>query len=294
MQPPIASASRLIGRLVGRMTPNRWYEVDSLVEVFERLSPTAASNLGQLRQGLSRNQSLTVSLVTNRGKEERLVLNSNEGWSRFLSALINAILTGPMQWLGLVEVADREDGPPTFRVLPAAGVLVDRATDGDTIERPSRLTVGDDLTVLVPAGTTDVSVHGLLARAGELIEASAAGLRYRLTAAGVHAVFDTGTTGPALSSLLAERAGGSLPSGVTAAIDRWWEGYGAIRLYDELTLIELGDDLLQRELMAATPLAGSTIHAYSPRLIAIDPAQAEDLIAALTDSGYAPRVVEEG
>ena len=294
LQPPIASAARLVARLVGRMTPERWYEVESLVELVERLAPTAAPRLAQIRHLLAGGQALALSRITRRGKEERLVLRTAEGWSHFLAALVSAILTGPLDWLGLVDVVSRADGSAAFCVRQTAGVLTDRGLAADAADRPGRLTIDDDLGVLVPAGTTDVAVHGLLARAGELIGASADGLRYRLTAAGMHAAFDAGTTGPDLAALLAERAGGALPAPVRTAIDRWWGGYGAIRLYDELTIIELGDDLLQTELLTATPRAAAAIHTFSPRLIAIDPSQAEELVAVLTARGYAPRVVEEG
>jgi hypothetical protein len=219
-------------------------------------------------------------------------MRTAEGWSALLTALVSALLTGPMQWLGLVWTAEQADGSSAFQVLPDAGILVDRRSGSDASQPADRLTIGDDLTILVPAGTTDVAIHGLLARAGELIEASASGLRYRLTASGMHALFDTGTSGPELAGLLAERAGGALPPAVAAAIDSWWDGYGAVRLYDELTVIELADDLLQTELLAATPLAASAIHTFSPRLIAIDPARAEELVTALAGRGYAPRIVE--
>jgi hypothetical protein len=67
-----------------------------------------------------------------------------------------------------------------------------------------------------------------------------------------------------------------------------------VRLYDELAVIELNDDLLLAELLAATSLDASLIHTFSPRLVAIDAAKADALVAELTRRGYAPRVVEEG
>ena len=104
---------------------------------------------------------------------------------------------------------------------------------------------------------------------------------------------DGGTTGPEFIAFLKQRAGKKLPAAVTAAIEDWWNGYGAIRLYDELTLIECGDDVLLTELLAATSLRASLIHTFSPRLIAIESARTDELVAELTARGYAPRVIEE-
>ncbi|MDQ2741959.1 MAG: hypothetical protein M3Z66_06630, partial [Chloroflexota bacterium] len=96
-----------------------------------------------------------------------------------------------------------------------------------------------------------------------------------------------------LMALLGERAGGTLPEAVQAILERWWESYGAIRLYDEVTLVELGDDLLLRELLAASSLRDSVLHTFSPRLVAIDSARVDELVEELTRLGYTPRVVEE-
>jgi hypothetical protein len=74
-------------------------------------------------------------------------------------------------------------------------------------------------------------------------------------------------------------------------IDDWWERYGQVRIYDELTLIELGDDLLLRELQAATSLRRAVVHQFTPRLIAIEDGAVEQIVGELGARGYAPRIV---
>jgi hypothetical protein len=145
----------------------------------------------------------------------------------------------------------------------------------------------------VPPGA-DLAVHGLLSRAGEVVEASGRGLAYRLTAAGVRDAFDDGWTGPDLLAWLAERADGPLPAAARQTLEGWWAHYGTLRLYDEVTLIELGDDLLLRELQATTSLDRALLYTFSPRVIAVDPAAADGLVAELTRQGHTPRVVESG
>jgi hypothetical protein len=56
-------------------------------------------------------------------------------------------------------------------------VLVGRDVAPESGARADELGVANDLTVVVPAGTVDVTVHGILARAGEQEAASADGLR---------------------------------------------------------------------------------------------------------------------
>jgi hypothetical protein len=291
LEPVVASAIRLLVRLLDRLPPAVWLDLGSFVETVERLAPSAAPNLIRLRTAAASNQGLTIVWTNERGREEKLPLRTPEGWSRFLSALVGALLSGPLRWLGLVDAVVRPDRTGAFRARRATEGLVPaegkRGTSG-------RAQIDADLTVLVPAGTADVSIHGRLARAGELVEASAAGLRYRLTAARMQDLFESGMTGPEFARFLTELSGRPVPPEARQTLDGWWSGYGAIRLYDELALLELGDDLLQRELSAATSLGTAIVHVFSPRLIAVDPARVDGLVAELTSRGYAPRVVEEG
>lgn len=292
LQPAIESAAGLVARLVGRMTPGVQYDLASFAGTIEQLSPFAAPALVQLRTTLPSIRALAMTSRVGSGKQNHLAIKTPEGWSRFLTALVTAVLDGPLTWLGFVEVIPYPGQRQALHIRPEAGVLSDRHVAADTSERAGKLVIGDDLSVLVPPEAADLDIHGLLSRAGTLIDASMNGLRYRLTPAGVQAVFDAGTTGPELVRLLADRAGGALPNTAKKELDRWWQHYGTIHLYDELTVLELSDDLLLPELLASTTIESTMMHTFSPRLIAIDSARAEDIIAELADRGYAPRITE--
>lgn len=144
---------------------------------------------------------------------------------------------------------------------------------------------------MVPHGS-DGTIYTLLARIGELTEASPHGLRYRLMPELVQAAFDGGMTGPDLIGSLADAVGGTLPEELGATLARWWAGYGTIRLYDELALVELDDDLLLRELLATSSLSEILVQVCSPRVVAIDPAGVDTLLAELTRLGHTPRLME--
>src|SRR5439155_11322873 len=158
-----------------------------------------------------------------------------------------------------------------------------------------RVVVGDDDSVMVPAGTADASVHSLLARVGELVGGSAEGLRYTLTAERVQTAFDDGLSGPELLCCLQERSSKPIPRRVRSRIERWWASYGSVRLYDELSLVELSEEVLPAEVLAAVPaLRQHLVYALSPRLLAVQPAAADVVVAELVRLGYAPRVQQGG
>ena len=78
-------------------------------------------------------------------------------------------------------------------------------------------------------------------------------------------------------------------------IERWWASYGSVRLYDELSLVELSEEMLPAEVLAAVPaLRRHLVYAISPRLLAVEPTAAEAVVAELVRLGYAPRILEGG
>jgi hypothetical protein len=207
--------------------------------------------------------------------------------------LLAALLEGPFTWLGLVDIVAGRDGPRAFRARPNAGVLVGRPI----VQSPTaaEVIVGDDASVLVPAGTPDAGVHSLLTRVGELVGGSADGLRYRLTAERVQTAFDEGLSGPELLGFLEERSSKPVPGRVRSSIKRWWASYSSVRLYDELSLVELSEDVLPAEIVAAVPaLRQHLVYALSPRLLAVEPAAADAVVADLVRLGYAPRIEQGG
>jgi hypothetical protein len=146
--------------------------------------------------------------------------------------------------------------------------------------------------IVVPAGSLDEQLHSMLVAMCDLADASPKGLHYRLDVDRLQLAFDDGLTGPLLIGFLEEQAGATLPEDVRKTLEGWWSGYGSIRLYDDLTLLDLGDDILLRELLATTSLGEAMVDTFTPRLVAVDGARVEGLIAELQSLGHTPRVVE--
>jgi hypothetical protein len=287
----VAALRRLTARCVGLLAPNVWYDTASFVTTIDRLAKLALPERSTHYWSHETLDKLVWRLVDQR---HPLALSRPEDRSRVYGTLLAALLDGPLAWLGLIEVgADKKDGTRAFRVLPAAGVLM-----GRPLGQPptlARVIVGDDGSVVVPAGTADVSVHSLLARVGELISGSADGLHYRLTAERVQTAFDDGLSGPELLRFLEDRSQKRVPRRVRSKIERWWASYGTVRLYDELSLVELSEEILPAEVLAAVPaLRRHLVYSIAPRLLAVEPTAAEAVVAELVRLGYAPRVLEGG
>lgn len=288
--PPLLSqvdaVRRLVAVAVARMAPGVWYDFWSLVTKLLQLAPRLLSpQLPSVRQD--------SFSITERGQQgDEASGGKTVAPEQLPGALVWSVLGGALRWLDMVEVTVRDGRTPAFRVRPEARVLVGREVAVIRAGKQATLEVSPDLSILVRAGIPDAEIHALLGQAGVLADASTDGLRYQLMAERVNGLFEEGITGPELVRALADRSEAALPEAARSILERWWAGYGTLRLYDDLSLIELADDYLLPELLATTSLRSSLIHAFSPRLIAVDTRAVDGLVAELTRLGHGPRVLE--
>lgn len=295
MGEPRSSAVRnLMTRLLGRLSTGeaeaRWYDLPSWLDLLWTLTPELLGK-GAVPVG-------EWWFSGTSGQEPRLNLEDRAGWQEIWEPLTESILLGPMTWLRLVDTSGRDDGTLSFRPRPEAAMLV-QEPPGEAVHpagRPLSLQVDPPSgtpEILVPAGYPDLPLHLLLTEIADLADISRAGLRYRLTRQRAQQVFDGGASGPDLLRILADRAGGSVPEDVRTVLDAWWQGYGNVRLYDDLTLIEFDDDILLRELLATSSLRGALVDVITPRLVSVEPAAVRPLLGEMERLGYTPRVLED-
>jgi hypothetical protein len=280
----------LMARFIGHLAtaPPRWYAHSDLAGLCAMIAP----------ERLYRGQhALDIWWFTPAGRPEiRLALNVPDGRTRVYGAILGALLRGPLRWLGMVDVVETA-GELLFRPRPAAVALVDRDPDPATEEaRAVSLRVEaepDGTPIVTVASSSGDELALLLATVAEPLAPSRHGVRYRLSGPSLQRIFAVGVTGTGLAAWLERSSSTGMPESVRRRIEGAWETFGTVRLYDEMTLLELGDDLLLRELDAMSGLRDDSIHVFSPRLVAVAPERVSSLIASLTKAGYRPRVLEE-
>lgn len=281
--------AKLLVRLTAVEPEARWYDLPAWLDMLWTLTPDLLGT-GTVPTGewwFSRPSDCKTHLD----------LQERTGWQEIWEPLLESMLLGPLTWLHLVDTSRQEDGILSFRPRPEAA-LGFAASSGEVVPHalpPLVLQIDHSSgapEILVPAGYPDLSLHSLLAEMTDLADVSPVGLRYRLTRQRAQEAFDRGETAPDLLALLTERIGGSVPEEVRAVLDTWWTSYGQVRLYDDLTLIELDDDILLQVLLATSSLRTALVEVITPRLVAIDPAAIRPLMGEMERLGYTPRIVE--
>ena len=220
---------------------------------------------------------------------------SGEAWNGVHAGFILTMLTGPLHWLGLADLAYRDGEPTLVRLHGLADLYwdrVERLESGTAAEAaeaaPVDLTVHGQTIEVNPARLT-VEGHALLDRVAHLEQAQPFRFVYRLDAATVHRAFEQGATLAELEERWQAAFGGPMAESVRARLAEWWAGYGRVRLYRDVSIIEFGDDFALAEMKAVSSLEKLMIAEISPRLVVIPKDAVAQLQAELQKAGYTPR-----
>jgi hypothetical protein len=77
---------------------------------------------------------------------------------------------------------------------------------------------------------------------------------------------------------------------LSASLQKWWQEYGSLHIYEDIALVELADDYALNELLAGTTLSRYLLYRFSPRLVAVRPEGVDLLREELVKKGYTPKI----
>ncbi|MBN1484095.1 MAG: helicase-associated domain-containing protein [Chloroflexia bacterium] len=241
------------------------------------------------------------SLVQAGGKGNRADAPAAD-WDHAQGALIRAIVGGPLHWLGLVELGLYRGELVAFRPLGLAELYRGRREIPAAIESagrpaPSEI-IGETLHtdgehVSLPRAAFQPALHRLLAKIGRLAESVGDRLVYRLDPMAAYEAFEAGSTLDDLLAEWAETMPQDMPKAIQQRLSTWWSGYGRVRLYEDITVVEFADDYALAEMKAVTSLEDHLIAEISPRLVLIPPEAIAGLKAELERAGYTPQETDE-
>lgn len=206
-------------------------------------------------------------------------------WMKTYGHLVVAWLTGPATWLLFVQIGHAGDRPAAFR-------------------RPRTLPAGE--AQQAPPGSLRFMADGMIGLANDW---RASDLRRLLRSISVEVARDTATTllrldagvfrntlqsgqDTAAVSQTFTAAGFPLPPPVLETLQTWQRRAGRYQLYEQMAVVEFGEDVSPEELRAICRLSNAEFYQPGPRcLIFPDPQVAPGLIEELRRRGYTPQVL---
>lgn len=222
-------------------------------------------------------------------------------WQRFQGAVLSTLLQGPLVWLGLVDL-NKVDGAPTHFSLHGLASLMRKTGRAIALDRTQVQTDSQPQPLAPPLVEGEqIRLHQLAGAATLLLEKIAlplgmhnSDLLYRLEVARVHTAFESGATPETLFSEWEACFGQAAPDSLRDALLHWWQGYGAARIYQNLTLIEFSDEYALQEVRVLAANQGIRMAELSSNSAVIPVDSVEALVTALQRAGHTPKVMQRG
>jgi len=194
-------------------------------------------------------------------------------WDAVDGALIRYLITGPLFWLGQMDLAAPEEGgaptafrPSTFASKEEKGKIAVSSNGRISIER------------LVPRAAR-YQIARFCGREGEKADT----YRYRVSVGSLKAAGEQGLKAGQLLNLLAKHSGGQVPPAFVKALKRW-EAQGTEARVEELTVLRVSKPEVLVELRKS-PAARFLAETLGPTAVIIQPGAAAKVLAALAELG---------
>jgi hypothetical protein len=201
-------------------------------------------------------------------------LRGFESWDEVDGALLRDIITGPMFWLGLVELATPagSESVTAFRVNEKPIVSIEKG----------KLTVASNGRISVPRLVPRVTRY-LIARFCEWEVTTQDEFHYRVTTGSLTIAGKQGLKVGQLLSLLAKNAAGGIPPAFVKALKRW-EANGTEARVETQTILRVSRPEVLEELRKskAERFLGETL---GPVTVIVKPGAQARVLAALAELG---------
>jgi len=285
-----SEARQMLVALLAKVPLNQWISFSAFARFVYRLNPTF----------LQRRQSIFSSPAWWLEQEEGEPLHPTQlnDWMRVEGRYVARLLRDPLHWWGLSDLILSNTGQ--LQAFRLTGLLLDGATGkrhaiegADQVTMPS-LKVSATGDILIPCSSVAWPLIERIEDFAEVAGIQSGLLCYRVTAKSLSDAFNRGLHPSDLLELLYQHAeAGELLADVLARLERRIASYGRARLYTGVTLLEVADTPVLRELSATIPLEEQVVRAIHPTLLILKKQGAERIMQDLKRRGQTPLLHEE-
>ncbi len=289
----LATIRVMIARALASLPDGEWIAMRDLYPLMQALWPHFNYPARQMYSW----QSSGSWFLSEADSKQPLDSRSARQWQLGQGNFIRAMITGPLHWLGFADLSFDGDDVAAVRFHGLADLFWDRvdvpAPPPTVVRDQDKLDEGavtfDQQAIIVRPSAIGGQAHDLLSKIARLETTDIDRFVYRLDPQIIHATFEDGA---ALSEILEswERwVPRPMPPAIRDQLTRWWEAYGQVRIYENVTVIEFGDEYALPEMKAITSLEDHIIAEPTPRMVIIPEESVQTLVAELEDAGHTPK-----
>ncbi len=219
-------------------------------------------------------------------------LSGFEAWDEVEGRLIRFVVTGPLRWLGAVAVGQDPEAGAVFRLTPYGAAWLAGAAPAE-LPRPERPSVGEDFVVTAPLRCPLLDRFRLLRFTDPLPLAAGerdsrqppAATQHRISRGSLARARASGLKPDAIAQFLARAAGGRVPARVTAALIRFDQAGGAVRV-TRGAVVRVADASILAALRADPAIAPLLGELLSAQAVLVSEVNLEELLVVLRETGY--------
>lgn len=290
-----SEARQILVALIAQAPLNQWISFLAFARFIYRLNPTFL----QKRQRLFPTPHWWLEAEEGRPLQP----GQMHDWMRAEGHYLARLLRGPLHWWGITDLALGSEGQLlAFRLTPLAGLLLNGIEqplgEREDEERYSLLNVSEEGEIMISCTPAAWPLIELVEEFTERAGVRDNRLCYRLAPQSLTASLSRGQRPTQLLTLLqavaerqAERE--SPLTRLIAQLERWMASYGQIRIYTGVSLLEVADGLVMRELNVTTSVEEQIVRALSPTQLLLKKQGMERVIEELRRRGQTPLLHEE-
>ena len=197
--------------LLQPLKPGLWWDLNDFVEGIRQTHPAFQRPGGDFDSWYLQDQN-------------GIFLHGIENWNRVDGALIRYVITGPLHWLGAVDLGQdsQSRSSSSFRLTRVSALLYDPKAPVH-VEGPEKaIIIHSDGRIIVPRGVDRV-VRYQIARFSHWASVEDEKYEYRLTPSTLQRAREQGLSHQHIRAVLEKTCDASLPPAVDVALTRWAE-----------------------------------------------------------------------
>ena len=213
------------------------------------------------------------------------------GWDVVEKAFITEILTGPLHWLGLIDLgypAGSQTGehhaPAGYRLSEVGAWLLGVAEQPSFVETGGRVIVQPNFNVLAMEPVSDAVLVDLDHFADSLGGDRA--VTYEITRESLYRGQQSGWSADRVIAFLEKHQGAPAPANVKRTLEEWESTHRRITFHRRKLMVQFADD--DAEAQASLALAPFKPHALHDRFLLISSGDVEKINSTLREAGWMP------
>ncbi len=257
------------------LSPDEWWSVDSFVAMVKDEAPDFQRPTGEWDSWYIRDEATGE------------YLRGFESWDRVDGALVRFMLTGPMCWLGLVQLDEESDA---FRLTEAGLAALELAPWDESPDPPgATLAIAADGVATAPRAFNRYD-RFTLARVTDWVGALDDGYVYCFSAASLRRARDEGIEVKHILGFLKRVSNGQVPESLVQAMQRWAEG-GAPVVLSRAVVMQVGSAEELARLQNEPAINRYLGRKLADTIVEVQPGAWPELMRALQAFGVLPEVV---